>query len=63
MRVISVTIYALFFVGRPSDRRSSRNCETAVRTVSVISRSCRSAAITVSACLVWNSSALACVTA
>jgi len=54
--------YALFF-GRSSGRRSSRSCVTAERTVSVISRSCRNAAITVSACLVWNSSVLACVTA
>src|SRR6266576_1187691 len=53
-------IYADFFVGRSVDRRSSRSCVTAVCTLSEISRSCRSAAMTVSACLVWNSSALAC---
>src|SRR6266576_3501676 len=53
-------IYAVFFVGRSVDRRSSRSCVTAVCTLSEISRSCRSAAMTVSACLVWNSSALAC---
>ena len=36
---IASEIYADFFVGRSSDRRSSRSCVTAERTVSVISRS------------------------
>src|SRR5258707_8691019 len=57
--------YAVFFVGRSSERRSSRRGDglTALRTVSVISRSRCSAAIIASACLVWNASAPACVTA